>query len=63
MMTSVLPTIGLRSVVLDIAAGNLTSERLAARLGAERGAPTRVEIDRTGVQRTLVVYVLPVALA
>jgi RimJ/RimL family protein N-acetyltransferase len=63
MMASVLPSIGVRSVVLDIEAGNLASERLAERLGAERRAPTRVEVDRTGVQRTLVVYVLQVALA
>jgi RimJ/RimL family protein N-acetyltransferase len=60
MMASVLPGIGLRSVVLDIEAGNLASERLAERLGAERRSPARVELDRTGVQRTLVVYVLQV---
>jgi RimJ/RimL family protein N-acetyltransferase len=52
---------GLRSVVLDIEAGNVASERLAQRLGAERRAPARVEVDRTGVQRTLVVHVLRVA--
>jgi [ribosomal protein S5]-alanine N-acetyltransferase len=61
MMASVVVGTGLRSVVLDIEAGNVASERLAERLGAERRAPTRVEIDRTGVERTLVVYVLPVA--
>jgi ribosomal-protein-alanine N-acetyltransferase len=61
MMASVVAGTGLRSVVLDIEAGNVASERLAERLGAERRAPTRVEIDRTGVERTLVVYVLPVA--
>jgi RimJ/RimL family protein N-acetyltransferase len=63
MMASVLPSIGVRSVVLDIEAGNLASERLAERLGAERRAPTRLEVDRTGLQRSLVVYVLQVALA
>jgi [ribosomal protein S5]-alanine N-acetyltransferase len=63
MLVSVVASAGLHSVVLDIEAGNQGSERLAERLGAERRAPTRVEIDRTGVQRTLVVYVLPVALA
>jgi RimJ/RimL family protein N-acetyltransferase len=61
MMASVVAGTGLRSVVLDIEVGNVASERLAERLGAERRAPTRVEIDRTGVERTLVVYVLPVA--
>jgi ribosomal-protein-alanine N-acetyltransferase len=61
MMVSVMAGAGLRSVVLDIEAGNLRSERLAERLGAERRAPTRVEVDRHGVRRTLVVYVLPVA--
>jgi RimJ/RimL family protein N-acetyltransferase len=61
MIASVVPGMGLRSVVLDIEAGNVASERLADRLGPERRAPTRVEMDRTGVPRTLVVYVLPVA--
>ena len=61
MIASVVPGMGLRSVVLDIEAGNVASERLAERLGAERRAPTRVEMDRTGVPRTLAVYVLPVA--
>jgi [ribosomal protein S5]-alanine N-acetyltransferase len=60
MMASVVAGTGLRSVVLDIEAGNMASERLAERLGAERRAPTRIEVDRTGVARTLVVYVLPV---
>ena len=63
MMASVVASTGLRSVVLEIEAGNVASERLAERLGAERRSPTRVEVDRTGVARTLVVYVLPVALA
>ena len=63
MMASVVAGTGLRSVVLDIEPGSVASERLAERLGAERRSPTRVEVDRTGVERTLVVYVLPVALA
>jgi ribosomal-protein-alanine N-acetyltransferase len=63
MLASVVAEIGLRSVVPDIEAGNVASERPAERLGAERRAPTRVEVDRVGVARTLVVYVLPVALA
>jgi [ribosomal protein S5]-alanine N-acetyltransferase len=61
MMASVVASTGLRSVVLDIEAGNAASERLAERLGAERRSPVRVEIDRAGVARTLVVYVLAVA--
>jgi RimJ/RimL family protein N-acetyltransferase len=61
MMVSVIAGAGLRSVVLDIEAGNVASERLAQRLGAERRAPARVELDRTGVQRTLVVHVLRAA--
>jgi ribosomal-protein-alanine N-acetyltransferase len=63
MMASVVAATGLRTVVLDIEAGNVASERLAERLGAERRAPTRVEVDRSGVPRTLVVNLLPVALA
>jgi hypothetical protein len=45
---------------LDIEAGNVASKRLAERLGVQRRVPARVEIDRTRVRRTLVVYVLPV---
>ena len=52
MMASVVAGTGLPSVVLDIEAGNVASERLAERLGAERRSPTRVEVDRTGVART-----------
>jgi ribosomal-protein-alanine N-acetyltransferase len=59
MISSVLPTFRLRSVVLDIEAGNVPSMRLAQRLGAERRSPTRVQADRAGTARTLVVYVLP----
>ncbi|MGP0051822.1 MAG: GNAT family N-acetyltransferase [Solirubrobacteraceae bacterium] len=42
MMASVVAGSGLRSVVLDIEAGNEASQRLAERLGAERRASTRV---------------------
>jgi [ribosomal protein S5]-alanine N-acetyltransferase len=62
MVASVVAGTGLRSVVLDIEAGNVASERLAERLGAQRRAPARVEVDRTGVPRTLVVHVLAVGL-
>lgn len=60
MMSSIGRPTGLRSVVLDIEADNHPSARLAERLGAEARAPTRVEIDRTGVPRTFVVHVLAV---
>ena len=61
MVGSVLGGLGLRSLVLDIEAGNAASIRLAERLGAERREPPRVEVDRAGTPRTLVVHVLPVA--
>ena len=61
MLESVALASGVRSVVLDIEDGNTRSMRLAERLGAERRSPPRVEIDRCGNPRTLVVYVLPVA--
>ena len=61
MMCSVVAASGLRSVVLDIEAGNAPSIRLAERLGAQRRSPARVEIDRSETPRTLVVYVLQVA--
>jgi RimJ/RimL family protein N-acetyltransferase len=61
MISSVVVTAGLRSVVLDIEAGNVPSMRLAERLGAERRSPTWREFDRCGTARTLVVHVLPVA--
>jgi RimJ/RimL family protein N-acetyltransferase len=60
MIDSVVPGLGLRSVVLDIEEGNLPSMRVAERLGAERRNPSRLETDRFGAPRTLVVYVLPV---
>lgn len=61
MLSSVVPSLGLRSVVLDIEADNEPSMRLAERLGADRRCPTRVKIDRLGIPRTLVVHVLPVS--
>ena len=61
MVESVVVPTGLRSVVLDIEDGNTRSMRLAERLGAERRSPARVEIDRRGTPRTLVVYVLSIA--
>jgi RimJ/RimL family protein N-acetyltransferase len=60
MIDSVVPALGLRSVVLDIEEGNLPSIRLAERLGAERRSPTRVHPGRLGEPHTMVVYVLPV---
>ncbi|MBV9413741.1 MAG: GNAT family N-acetyltransferase [Solirubrobacterales bacterium] len=60
MLDSMAAATGVRSVVLDIEAGNTPSMRLAERLGAERRSPTRTEIDRCGTPRTLVVYVLPI---
>ncbi len=49
-----------RSVVLDIEIGNLASIRVAERVGATRCEPTRVEHDRHGVPRTLVVFIIKV---
>lgn len=60
MMSSIVPATGLRSVVLDIEASNAPSIRLAKRLGADRRSPTRVEVDRSGIPRRLVVHVLAV---
>ncbi len=61
MMSSIIAGTDLRSVVLDIEPTNTASARLAQRLGAERREPPRVEFDRTGTERTLVVFVLPVS--
>lgn len=61
MLRSIADTTDVRSVVLDIEEHNAASVRLAERLGAERREPSRVEVDRTGVPRTLVVFVLSVA--
>lgn len=60
MISSVVPAMGLRSVVLDIEASNEASIRVAKRLGADRRSPSRVKVDRTGTPRTLVVYVIAV---
>ena len=60
LLRSVVPGLVLRSVVLDIEAGNLASMRVAERLGAKRSGPSRVEGDRTGMPRTLVVQALGV---
>jgi ribosomal-protein-alanine N-acetyltransferase len=60
MMSSVVAATAIRTVVLDIEDTNAASARLAERLGAQRRSPTRVEVDRTGTPRTLVVYVLAV---
>jgi RimJ/RimL family protein N-acetyltransferase len=49
-----------RSVVLDIEVDNIASLRVAQRLGADRRQPERAEIDRHGVARTMVVFVLQV---
>ena len=48
---------GLNSLVLDIEDGNVASIRVAKRLGATRRNPTRVQTDRFGNDRTMVVYV------
>jgi RimJ/RimL family protein N-acetyltransferase len=61
MLRSVADMIDVRSVVLDIEEDNAASMRVAERLGAERREPWRVELDRTGVPRTLVVFVLRIA--
>lgn len=61
MMRAIVDTTDVRSVVLDIEESNAASARLAQRLGAERREPSRVETDRSGVPRTLVVFMLKVA--
>jgi ribosomal-protein-alanine N-acetyltransferase len=60
MMSSIVSAAQLRSVVLDIEPGNVPSVRLAERLGAQRRSPSRIEVDRAGKPRELVVFVLPV---
>jgi len=60
MVGAVVAGTGLRSLVLDIETGNTASLRLAERLGAERREPARVEVDRSGTPRSLVVHVLAV---
>lgn len=54
-------TSDLRSVVMDIEFDNIASVRVAARMGAERREPSRVELDRAGIPRTMVVFVLSIA--
>ena len=51
---------GVHSVVLDIETDNAASIRVAERVGATRREPTRVEDDRTGVPRTLAVFIVTV---
>jgi RimJ/RimL family protein N-acetyltransferase len=58
MLETVVAATELRSVVLDIEVSNAASLRLAQRLGAERREPARIELDRSGAPRTLVVHVL-----
>lgn len=58
MMKLAVPDAPLRTVVLDIEESNAASLRLAERLGGRRRDPPRVEADRHGVPRRLVVYVL-----
>jgi RimJ/RimL family protein N-acetyltransferase len=60
MMRLIADTTDVRSVVLDIEESNAASARLAERLGAERREPSRIETDRNGVPRTLVVFILKV---
>lgn len=50
----------LQSVVLDIEVDNLASIRVAERVGAERREPVRIEIDRQGTARAMVVLVVQV---
>jgi [ribosomal protein S5]-alanine N-acetyltransferase len=59
MMESIVGT-SLRSVVLDVEVTNTASLHLAHRLGADRREPERLEFDRAGVPRKLVVFVLAV---
>jgi RimJ/RimL family protein N-acetyltransferase len=47
-----------RSVVLDIEIGNLTSIRVPERVGTARREPSRVEHDRPGVPRELTVFIV-----
>jgi RimJ/RimL family protein N-acetyltransferase len=51
---------GIRSVVLDIEDENLASIRVAERVGATRREPPRVQDDRNGIPRTLVVFIVHV---
>ena len=58
MLETIVNPMQLRTAVLDIEPSNQPSVRLATRLGAERREPPRIELDRAGVGRTLIVYVL-----
>lgn len=60
MMESIAATTNLRSVVLDVETSNIPSLHLAHRLGAERREPERTDLDRGGIPRRLVVFVLSV---
>jgi RimJ/RimL family protein N-acetyltransferase len=51
---------GVRSVVLDIEPDNVASIRVAERVGATRREPPRVQDDRHGCPRTLVVFIVTV---
>lgn len=59
MMTTVIPQLDIASLVFDIEPSNAASIKLAQRLGAQRRFPSRIERDRAGVPRELVVFVLP----
>lgn len=61
MMESIVAGAGLGSVVLDVEVTNLPSLRVAQRVGAQRREPERVELDRSGVPRRFVVFVLAVS--
>ena len=58
MMESIVAGAGLGSVFLDVEVTNLASLRVAQRVGAQRREPERIELDRSGVPRRLVVFVL-----
>lgn len=58
MLETIVPELGLRSLVLDIETNNAPSTTLAERLGAERREQLRTKEDPHGTARTLVVYVL-----
>ncbi|MGI8862851.1 MAG: GNAT family N-acetyltransferase [Solirubrobacteraceae bacterium] len=54
-------TTDLRSLAMDIEIDNIASVRVAERVGAKRRDPPRIELDRAGVPRTMVVFVLSIA--
>lgn len=58
MMGSIVAATSLHSVVLDVDRSNTASIRLAEARGAQRREPPRVERDRSGVPRTMIVFVL-----